>query len=72
MQSESEQVKTLKGEFDATSPDNVSITRHAKETNQSIETVWERLSAWHTARRRVSLLERALATESRDSAAVPY
>ena len=68
LKSEAERVEMLESEFDAASPDNVSIARYAEETNQSIEDVWERLSAWHTARRRVTLLERALATESRDGA----
>lgn len=68
LKSEAERVAMLEGEFDATSPDNVSIARYAEETDQSIEDVWERLSAWHTARRRVTLLERALARESRDGA----
>ena len=64
LKTESEHAETLKREFDTTAPDDVSITRYARETNQSIEDVWERLSAWQTARRRVILLERALTTES--------
>ena len=68
LKSEAERTEMFEREFDATAPDSVSIARYAEETNQSIEDVWERLSAWHTARRRVTLLERALATESRDDA----
>ena len=68
LKTESERVETLAQVFDATSPDEVSLTHHAEETGQSIEAVWERLSTWKTARRRVALLERALATESGDAA----
>ncbi len=70
LKTEAARTEMLESEFDTTSPDNVSIARYAEETGQSIEEVWERLSAWHTARRRVTLLERALATESRDGADV--
>jgi hypothetical protein len=66
LKTESERVETLENEFDVESPDNISIARYASETDRSIEDVWERLSAWHTARRRVALLERALTTESGD------
>lgn len=62
LESEVERTETFEGEFDATSPDAVSIAQYAEETDRSIEAVWEQLSAWRTARRRVMLLERALAT----------
>jgi len=68
LKAESERAETLEGEFDVESPDEISISRYASETDQSIEDVWERLSAWQTARRRVALLERALTTESSDGA----
>ena len=68
LETESERVEALQREFEATSPNEISISRYANETGQSIETVWERLSAWRTARRRVTLLERALTTESGDGA----
>ncbi|QGA81934.1 hypothetical protein [Halomicrobium sp. LC1Hm] len=68
LETESERVETLQSEFEATSPNEISISRYANETGQSIENVWERLSAWRTARRRVTLLERALTTESGDGA----
>lgn len=60
-------VEVLQAEFDVESPDEVSIVGYASEAGRSIEDAWERLSAWHTARRRVTLLERALTTESSDS-----
>jgi len=68
LRTESERAETLEREFDAESPDEVSVSRCASETDRSIEDVWERLSAWQTARRRVALLERALTTESGDGA----
>jgi len=68
LETESERVETLQREFEATSPNEISISRYANEAGQSIENVWERLSAWRTARRRVTLLERALTTESGDGA----
>lgn len=68
LKTESERAETLESEFDVESPDAISVSRYASETDRSIEEVWERLSAWQTARRRVTLLERALTTESGDSA----
>ena len=68
LKAESERAETLAREFDAESPDDISISRCASETDRSIEAVWERLSSWRTARRRVALLERALTIESSDGA----
>lgn len=67
LKSEAKRAETLEHEFDATDPDNVSIVRYAEATDQSIDDVWERLAAWHTVRRRVTLLERALTSESGDN-----
>jgi hypothetical protein len=68
LKTESERAETLKKEFGVESPSEISISRYASQTDRSIEDVWERLSAWQTARRRVALLERALTTESGDGA----
>lgn len=68
LKTEAERAAEIKREFDAESPAQISISRYASETDRSIEDVWERLSAWQTARRRVVLLERAPATESGDGA----
>ncbi|ACM58334.1 hypothetical protein HALDL1_03680 [Halobacterium sp. DL1] len=68
LKTESERAETLESEFDVESPDDISISDYASETDRSIEDVWESLSAWQTARRRVALLERALTTESGDGA----
>jgi len=64
LQSEAERADTLATEFDAESPTGVSITQYAAASDQSIEAVWEQLSSWETALRRVSLLERALTPTS--------
>ncbi|WEL28120.1 DUF7342 family protein [Haloferax volcanii] len=68
LKTEAARVEELAEEFDVASPEAVSISKHASATEQSIEDVWEAVSAWKTARRRVDLLERALATESSDAA----
>jgi len=51
-------------EFDVTSPDAVAIVARATDTDRSIESVWREVSAWKTTRRRISLLERALQTDT--------
>lgn len=50
--------------FDDESPDAVAIASHAADTDRSVEAVWQEVSAWKTTRRRISLLERALQTDS--------
>ncbi|AUX09328.1 hypothetical protein AArcSl_1700 [Halalkaliarchaeum desulfuricum] len=50
--------------FDVESPDTVAITAHAADTDRSVEAVWREVSEWKTTRRRISLLERALQTDS--------
>lgn len=55
--------------FGVDSPNAVSITVHASETDRPVADVWEDVSAWKTVRRRISLLERALKSDSSDSAA---
>ncbi|GAB6879832.1 hypothetical protein JCM17823_21060 [Halorubrum gandharaense] len=64
LQEETERTESLSERFDVASPESVSITTHASETGRSVEDVWEDVSAWKTARRRVELLERALTTGS--------
>jgi len=61
---ETERAAEYADRFDAESPDCVSITAHASATDRSVEAVWEDLSTWRTARRRIDLLERALQSES--------
>lgn len=66
LQSESERAAALTEQFGAESPDSVAIAKHAADTGQSVESVWADVSAWKTAQRRISLLERALTTDSGD------
>lgn len=68
LENETEREETYSDRFDAESPDAVSITAHASVTDQSIEDVWEDLSAWKTTRRRIALLERALTAGSGSAA----
>lgn len=51
-------------EFDVGAPDAVAIVAHATDTDRSVEAVWREVSAWKTTRRRISLLERALQTDT--------
>ncbi|AGB15641.1 hypothetical protein Halru_1023 [Halovivax ruber XH-70] len=66
LQSESERMVALGDEFGVDAPAEISISQYAAETDRSIEDVWDRLTSWKTARRRVALLERALNTGSSD------
>lgn len=68
LETETGRAETFAQQFDAASPDDISISTYASDTGQSIEDVWEDVSAWKTARRRIRLLERALTTESGDAA----
>jgi predicted ArsR family transcriptional regulator len=47
-------------QFGTDSPESVSITRFAAETDQSVGAVWEEISEWRTVRRQIAVLERAL------------
>lgn len=65
---ETERDQAYADEFTVNSPDAVSISAYASDTGRSVESVWEAVSAWKTTRRRIELLERALATGSDGSA----
>lgn len=68
LENETEREETYSERFDAESPEAVSITAHASATGRSVQGVWEDVSAWKTARRRITLLERALTTGAGDPA----
>lgn len=68
LQTETERAETLAEDFGVSSPDRISISEYASETGRSIEEVWEAITAWKTARRRITLLERALTDEPGDAA----
>lgn len=65
---EADRAESLRDQFDATSPEDVSITGHASDTGRSVEAVWEDVAAWMTARRRIAILERALTANSSGAA----
>ncbi|ELY55452.1 hypothetical protein C491_17102 [Natronococcus amylolyticus DSM 10524] len=68
LRAETERAEGIAEAFDGASPDEISIADHASETGQSVEDVWEQITDWKTARRRIALLERALTNESGDAA----
>ncbi|MFQ3293186.1 MAG: hypothetical protein ACI9TI_001768 [Natronomonas sp.] len=57
--------------FGVAAPDAVAITAHAADTGRSVEAVWQDVSAWKTTRLRISLLERAIQTDSDDALGRP-
>lgn len=71
LQTATDRADTLADRFDAESPEAVSLSSCATDTGRSVEAVWEDVTAWKTARRRIELLERALATDSGDAASRP-
>lgn len=64
LESETDRDRAFGEAFDADTPEAVSITGYATDTDRSIESVWEDLAAWKTTRRRITLLERALTAGS--------
>jgi len=68
LKAETERDEAFAEAFDADSPDAVAIAAHVSDAGRSIESVWEDVSAWKTARRRIALLERALQGSSDDVA----
>ena len=62
LEEETERAEVIGERFDVESPEAVSITTHASETDRAIEDVWEDITSWRTSRRRIALLERALTT----------
>ena len=68
LKTETEREEIYSERFDAESPDAVSITATASATGQSVQDVWEDVSAWKTTRRRITLLERALTKRRGDAA----
>lgn len=68
LETETERDRSYADEFDVQSPDAVSIAAYVSETDRSVESVWEDVSAWKTTRRRIALLERTLTTDPDESA----
>ncbi len=68
LEEETDRIAEFRAELGVESPDEISLSGHADDTDRSVEDVWETVSAWQTARDRIALLERALEDESGDTA----
>lgn len=68
LETETERAERFAEQFDVQEPADVSISKAAAGSDRSVEAVWEDISAWKTARRRIALLERALASDSGNTA----
>jgi hypothetical protein len=65
---ETDRADAFAEEFGVDTPDSISLSAYATETGRSVEDVWDDLTAWKTARQRITLLERALQEEAGDAA----
>jgi len=63
LESETDRIEEFVGEYGVSSPDAVSLSEEAFVAHRTVESVWNDLSEWRTARRHVALLERALSSE---------
>ena len=66
LNTETERDEAYAEQFGVSAPEAVSLTNAAADTGRSVEDVWEAVSAWKTTRRRITLLEQALATGAGD------
>jgi len=67
LEAETRRARELADRFGVDSPDEVSVSDRAVASGRSVEAVWEDVSDWRTARRRIALLERALAADPDDA-----
>lgn len=67
LEAETERDRAYADDFGVESPDAVSLSEYAADTDRSIQDVWEALSDWKTTRRRIAILERALTETGGDS-----
>jgi hypothetical protein len=68
LEHETDRVAEFRADLGVESPEEISLSAHAADTDRSVEEVWETVTAWKTARARITLLERALQDESGDAA----
>lgn len=54
-----EQINDYRIQFDATHPDEVSLTEASKSQDMSTEAAWDALSEWETLERRAAILDAA-------------
>lgn len=59
---ETKRERDFASQFGVERPGQVRLSEYTETTDTSIEDAWMQLSAWRTTRRRITLLERALAT----------
>lgn len=71
LETETERDRTFGAEFGVDTPAEVTISEYATATGESVEEVWEALTNWRTTRRRITILERALAAENDGSSGQP-
>ncbi|WP_224332653.1 DUF7342 family protein [Haloprofundus halobius] len=60
LEDETEREQSYAAEFGVESPEEVSLSQFAAESDRSLEAVWDDISMWKTTQRRITLLEQAL------------
>jgi predicted ArsR family transcriptional regulator len=64
LDAEAERDEAFAAQFGVDRPDQVRLHAHARSAETTVEEAWRDLSAWRTARRRIEILERALAGDA--------
>jgi len=64
LDAEAERDEEFAAQFGVERPGRVRLRTHAETAESSVEEAWRDLSAWRTTRRRIEILERALADEA--------
>lgn len=68
LETETGRIDEFAEEYGVPSPDAVSVSEETLDTDRTVESVWNDLSEWRTARRHVALLERALSHDRSEAA----
>lgn len=55
-----DRIDRYRNEFDADEPSEVSVVKHAEESDEDVESVWRKLSDWGTDMERRRLLDEAI------------
>jgi predicted transcriptional regulator len=55
-----DRIEELREEFEADSPEKVSVSNHAEEHEEDVEEVWQKVSEWKTLRKQRRLLDEGL------------
>jgi predicted ArsR family transcriptional regulator len=64
LDAEAERDDEFAAQFGVDHPGRVRLRAHARSAETSVEEAWRDLSAWRTTRRRIEILERALADDA--------